>query len=357
MTGTWAKNTLTEMLGIDLPIVLGPFGGASSVELVSSVSNAGGLGSYGLYGLTAKRITAIAAEIRALTDRPFALNLWLPMDEAQTQLPGQAEFDAYVQTLAPYFDELDLPLPERPDSYLVSFAEQIDAAIAAKPNVLSFVYGVPSADVLERCREAGILVIGTATTVDEAVALDAAGVDAVVATGFEAAGHRVSFLRAAEESLVGTISLVPRVVDAVRVPVIAAGGVADGRGVAAVLALGASAAQIGTAFLACDESAANPPHRAELWSAHAAETVLTRAFSGRLARGIPNRMSRELANVRHAPFPVQNWLTGQIKRAAAAQANPDLTSLWAGQSAPLIHHTNSNDLITAIVRDVDAVLR
>jgi nitronate monooxygenase len=357
MTGTWAKNTLTEVLGIDLPIVLGPFGGASSVELVSSVSNAGGLGSYGLYGLTPQKIADVATDIRELTDRPFALNLWLPMDEAQTQPPGQAEFDGYLEVLAPYFSELDLPLPERPDSYLVPFADQIDAAIAAKPRALSFVYGVPSAELLERCHSSGILVIGTATTVDEAVALDAAGVDAVVATGFEAAGHRVSFLRAAEESLVGTISLVPRVVDAVRVPVIAAGGIADGRGVAAVLALGASAAQIGTAFLACDESAANPPHRAELWSARAAETVLTRAFSGRLARGIPNRMSRELANVQTAPFPVQNWLTGHIKRAAAAQANPDLTSLWAGQSAPLIKHTDADDLIAAITTDVDAILR
>ena len=355
MTGTWAKNALTEALGIDLPIVLGPFGGASSVELVSSVSNAGGLGSYGLYGLTAQKITDVATDIRDLTDRPFALNLWLPMDEAQP--PSQAEFDGYVETLTPYFSELDLPLPERPASYLVPFAEQIDAAIAAKPQVLSLVYGVPSAELLERCHTAGILAIGTATTVDEAVALDAAGVDAIVATGFEAAGHRVSFLRTAEESLVGTISLVPRVVDAVRVPVVAAGGIADGRGVAAVLALGASAAQIGTAFLACDESAANPPHRAELWSAHAAETVLTRAFSGRLARGIPNRMSRELANVQTAPFPVQNWLTGQIKRAAAAQANPDLTSLWAGQSAPLIRHTDADDLIAAITKDVDAILR
>jgi nitronate monooxygenase len=355
MAGTWAKNALTEALGIDLPIVLGPFGGASSVELVSSVSNAGGLGSYGLYGLTAQKITDVATDIRDLTDRPFALNLWLPMDEAQP--PSQAEFDSYVETLTPYFSELDLPLPERPASYLVPFTEQIDAAIAAKPQVLSLVYGVPSAELLERCHTAGILVIGTATTVDEAVALDAAGVDAIVATGFEAAGHRVSFLRTAEESLVGTISLVPRVVDAVRVPVVAAGGIADGRGVAAVLALGASAAQIGTAFLACDESAANPPHRAELWSAHAAETVLTRAFSGRLARGIPNRMSRELANVQTAPFPVQNWLTGQIKRAAAAQANPDLTSLWAGQSAPLIKHTDADDLIAAITKDVDAILR
>jgi nitronate monooxygenase len=345
------------MLGIDLPIVLGPFGGASSVELVAMVSNSGGLGSYGLYGLGPERITDVAAQIRALTDRPFALNLWLPTDDADAAAPDEAQFQEYLEPLKPYFADLDLPLPERPERYLVPFSEQIDATIAAHPAALSFVYGVPDAALIERCRTAGIRVIGTATTVDEARALDAAGVDIIVATGSEAAGHRVSFLRAAEDSLVGTISLVPRVVDAVRAPVIAAGGIADGRGVAAALALGASAAQIGTAFLACDESAANPPHRASLWSVDAEDTTLTRAFSGRLSRGIPNRMSRELADAPRAPFPVQNWLTGHIKRAAAAQDNPDLTSLWAGQSAPLIHHTAADDLIAAITSDVDAILR
>ena len=357
MAGAWTKNPLTDALGIDLPIVLGPFGGASSVELVASVSNAGGLGSYGLYGLAAEKIGQVSHDIRELTSRPFALNLWLPMDEVGVTAPDQAQFERYLEPLAPYFGEVDQPLPERPERYLVPFAEQIDAAIAAKPTALSFVYGVPETEVIDRCRSAGILVIGTATKVDEATALDAAGVDAIVATGSEAAGHRVSFLRPAEDSLVGTISLVPRVVDAVRAPVIAAGGIADGRGVAAALALGACAAQLGTAFLACDESAANPPHRAALWSAAASDTVLTRVFSGRLARGIPNRMSRELAAEPPAPFPVQNWLTGHIKRAAAAQGNSDLTSLWAGQSAPLIRHTNAEDLIAAITRDVDAILR
>ncbi|HWU48201.1 MAG TPA: DUF561 domain-containing protein [Humibacter sp.] len=356
MRTPWRDTAITELLGIDLPVVLGPFGGASSVDLVAAVSENGGLGSYGLYGLDADRIRAVAAELRTATNRPFALNLWLPHGEEPH--PDADEYARYLPALAPYFNELGLPLPQRPNRYLVPFDEQIDAAIEAAPAALSFVFGVPEQALMERCSDAGIAVIGTATTVEEARALDAGGVDAIVATGLEAAGHRVSFLRPAEESLIGTIALVPRVVDAVRVPVIAAGGIADGRGVAAALALGASAVQIGTAFLACDESAANPPHRARLWSPEAEDTVLTTVFSGRSARGIPNRMSRELGAIADelAPFPVQNWLTGHLKRAAAAAGDPDFTSLWAGQAAPLIRHRSAPELIAALQREVDDIL-
>ncbi|TAM67622.1 MAG: DUF561 domain-containing protein [Microbacteriaceae bacterium] len=373
----WKQNRFTRLTGIELPIVLGAFGGASSTALVAAVSNAGGLGSFGLYGMGPDAIAQTAADIRAQTAAPFLFNLWLPHQETAPGADAVSDADAYahaLEPLAPYFAELGLPLPLRPDRYLIPFEEQIDATIAAQPSALSLVYGVPDVALVERCHTAGIRIVGTATTVAEAVALDAVGVDAIIATGFEAAGHRVSFLERAEDSLVGTIALVPRVVDAVRVPVIAAGGISDGRGVAAALALGASAAQLGTAFLACDESAANPPHRAALWeqaqreqaqrerpqaaSAHAVdETALTRVFSGRLARGIPNRMSRELSLGSVGPFPVQGWLTGHLKRAAAAAGNRDFTSLWAGQAAPLIRHRTAAALVGAITRDVDAILR
>lgn len=354
----WRSTAFTRLVGIELPIVLGAFGGASSSALVAAVSNAGGLGSYGLYGLGAERIAAVAAEVRTLTDRPFALNLWLPLDGHENDLPTARQFAAYTDALAPYFAELGLAAPARPERFLPTFDEQIEAAIEARPAALSFVYGVPPAAVLERCRRAGIVTIGTATTPDEARLLAAAGIDAVVATGMEAAGHRVSFLHAPEDSLIGTMALVPRVVDAVDVPVIAAGGIVDGRGVTAALALGAQAALLGTAFLACDESAANPAHRARLWSDEAETTVVTRAFSGRAARGIPNRMSRELGptGAGLAPFPVQGWLASRIKAEAMKREDPDLMSLWAGQGAPLIRHHRAADVVTAIVRDVDSVL-
>lgn len=357
MTG-WRSTAFTRLLGIDLPVVLGAFGGASSYDLVAAVSNAGGLGSYGLYGLPAERIREVAAELRSRTDRPYVLNLWLPLDGHEQDIPSPEQFAAYLQPLMPYFDELGLPAPTPPARYIPEFDEQFDAVIEARPAAVSFVFGVPPEAVLQRCRQAGIVTIGTATTPDEARLLAAAGVDAIIATGMEAAGHRVSFLRAPEESLIGTMALVPRVVDAVDVPVIAAGGIGDGRGVAAALTLGADAALLGTAFLACDESAASTAHRSRLWSGEAETTVVTRAFSGRAARGIPNRMSRELGPSGEglAPFPIQGWLAGRIKAEAVRREDADLMSLWAGQGAPLVRHHRAADVVAAIERDVDRLL-
>nr|WP_274604456.1 MULTISPECIES: DUF561 domain-containing protein [unclassified Microbacterium] len=214
---------------------------------------------------------------------------------------------------------------------------------------MSVVYGVPDAETLARARALGIRVIGTATSVAEAVALGDAGVDAVVATGAEAAGHRVSFLADPAHSLVGTFALVPQVVDAVSVPVIAAGGVADRRGVAAAFALGADGVQVGTAFLRTRQSAATAGHRAAIAAAADTDTVLTRAMSGRLARGIPNRAMRELeAGGMIAPFPAQNWLTGAFRAAATASGDADLVSLWAGQAAGLARLDDAADVLAEL---------
>ncbi|MEV1130738.1 DUF561 domain-containing protein [Agromyces sp. NPDC049794] len=334
---------LVELLGVERPIVLGPFGGLSSIELTAAVSERGGLGSYGLYGYDADRILEAAAALRAATGRPFALNLWLPNDEVE-QVSAD-DFSRYAQALRPFFDELGLELPERPDRFLPLFEAQFEAVLEARPAVVSFVFGVPSAAVIAAAHEQGIAVLGTATTVDEALALERGGVDAVVATGPEAGGHRVSFLRPAEESLVGIFALVPQVADAVDVPVIAAGGIADRRSVAAAFALGASGVQVGTAFLRTEQSAANDAHRRAITQATAHGTVLTRAMSGRLARGIPNRAIRTIeAAGAIAPFPVQNWLTGRFRAEAGRRGVGELQSLWAGQAAPLARE-----------RDADAV--
>jgi nitronate monooxygenase len=342
-------NRITELFGTDVPVVLGPFGGVSSVELTAAVSDGGGLGSYGLYGYGADAIRNTAAELKKATAKPFALNLWVPTRDETTSLPQQ-EFTNYVETLKPYFDEVGLPVPEMPDRYLPDYDEQVEATLEAAPAVVSFVFGVPSPELVEEAHRRGIVVVGTATTVAEAVALEAGGVDAVVASGMESGGHRVSFLKPAEESLVGTFALVPQVRDAVGIPVIAAGGIADRRGYAAARILGADAVQVGSAFLATRESAAVPAYRAVLHSSGAGETVLTRVLSGRLARGIPNRIITELSEAGGtAPFPAQNWLTGRFRPQAAAQGNTELMSLWAGQAASLIRHDTAADVLAELL--------
>jgi len=339
--------TFFEQVGVSTPIVLGPFGGLSSVALTAAVSDAGGLGSYGLYGYAPERIRDTVAELRAATARPFAVNLWLPTGDEVT--PDDVDLDGTLRALAPLYDAVGVSPPPPPAHFLPDVDAQLEAVLESRPAVLSVVYGVPSPDVVDRAHRAGIRVIGTATSVAEARALEAGGVDAVVATGAEAAGHRVSFLRRAEESLVGTISLVPQVVDAVDVPVIAAGGIADRRGVAAALALGAQGVQVGTAFLRTRQSAATDAHRRAIADADDTQTVLTRAMSGRLARGIPNRAMREIeASGVIAPFPAQNWATGAFRAEAGRRGDGDLVSLWAGQSAALATREDTADVFAEL---------
>lgn len=346
-------TTLQDLFGIDAPIVLGPFGGLSSVELTAAVSDAGGLGSYGLYGYSADRISDTVAALRSATSRPFAVNLWLPTGDEVT--PGEVDLGPAIDAASPLFEELGLARPQPPIEFLPDVDSQLTAVLDAAPAVLSVVFGAPSERVVHAAHSRGIRIIGTATTVAEAVALDAAGVDAVVATGAEAGGHRVSFLRPAEQSLVGTFALVPQVVDAVGVPVIAAGGIADRRGVAAALALGASGVQVGSAFLRTRQSAATESHRRALSVAADTGTVLTRAMSGRLARGIPNRAMRTLETAGViAPFPAQNWVTGQFRAEAGRRGAGELVSLWAGQAAGLSTRDDAADVFAELAAGLPA---
>ena len=343
-------SDLRTLLGIEHPIFLGPYGGLSSVGLTAAVSEAGGFGQFGLYGYDGDRIRATGAELRAATERPFGVNIWLPTGDEVAPNPQHTIF---AQALEPFYEAVGVEVPARPEQYLPSLDEQLEAIWEISPAVLSVVFGVPSAELVDEARRRGIRVVGTATTVAEAVALAEGGVDAIVATGMEAAGHRVSFLRPAEDSLVGTFALIPQVVDAVDVPVIAAGGIADRRGVAAALALGASGVQVGTAFLATKESATTDAHRAAIRATAADETVLTRAMSGRLARGARNRVVRAIeASGTIAPFPMQNWLTGRFRTAANQQGLGELQGLWMGQVAPLIRFDTAAEVFAELVAGV-----
>ena len=355
----WSQTRVARRLGVEHAVIQGPFGnGASSPALVAAVSNAGGFGSYGAVHLRPEEIGREIDAIRALTSKPFAINLWIPLPGERGLRIERAAFDAAMNLLGPYYERFRLPAPEYREVFdTPQFEDQFEALLERRPPAFSFVYGVPAAELLARCRARDVLTIGTATNVDEAIALDLAGVDVIVASGAEAGGHRVSFLREPDESP-GVLALIPQVVDLVKAPVVAAGGIADGRGVAAALALGAEGVQIGTAFLACDESNANPVHRAELRKSSARYTTLTRAFSGRYARGIKNRLVREL-KPREAdalPFPVQAALTKPIFQAAVAARDADALSLWSGQSAALIHHTRAAELVRFLLADTQRVL-
>lgn len=344
---------LCERLGLAHPIVQGPFGGGlSSVVLAAAVSNAGGLGSFGANSLSPGEIGDVVGALAAATDKAFAINLWV--GGAPEPAMDDASIRRALALMAPYYREVGLDVPTLPERFGQDYAAQVEAVLAARPPAVSFVFGVPDRTVVRRCRELGIVTIGTATTVDEALALEQGGVDAIVATGFEAGGHRASFLRSAEASLTGTLALVPQVVDAVGVPVIAAGGIADGRGVAAALALGAQAVQIGSAFLACAESGAPPLHKDMMFSEAGRHTALTRAFSGRLVRAIRNRFldDMDLRSGEIAPYPVQNWLTGQLRKPALAQGRAELLSLQASQCCALLRHHTVAALMTALVDDM-----
>lgn len=331
------------LLGVDVPIVLGPFGGMSSIALTAAVSEAGGLGSYGLYGYSPEQIEETAAHLRAATNRPFALNLWIPVGDEVTD----ADVTDALATAAPLYARLGIApptgAPVHPD-----IDAQLDAVLHARPAVASFVFGMPAPAVVERFRAAGIHLVGAATTVAEAISVQQAGADAVIASGVEAGGHRVSFLKSAERSLVGTFALVPQVVDAVDIPVIAAGGIADRRGVAAAFALGATGVQVGTAFLRTRESAASAAHRAALGEIAADDTALTRAATGRLARGIPNLFIETIERGAIAPFPAQSWVVGAVRAEANRIGNGDLQSLWAGQGAPLARHDRADDVFAEL---------
>lgn len=346
-----SQSRLAAALGLAHPIVQGPFGGGlSSIELSATVSKLGGLGSFGAVNLPAEAIGPLVADLKAATQRPFNINLWVEDHD-----PGGLSIseDAYARALDlldAYFSELGVARPQMPARFHHPFAEQVDALIEAAPPVFSFVYGVPSPAILDACKRRGIFTIGTATTLGESEALDAAGVDAIVATGMEAGGHRVSFIGRAEDNLTGTFALTQLVARRIKAPVIAAGGICDANGLAAARMLGADAVQIGTAFLACEESGAPPAHRDKLFSADAQRTALARAFTGRLARGIVNRWIEEVGPRADElpPFPIRSWIAAQLKPAAAAARRADLIPLWCGQIGPNLVHRSAADLMASL---------
>ena len=349
----WSPNRLTELLGVEHPIVQAPMASVTTPELVAVVSNAGALGSLGAAMLPPDALREAIAAIRALTERPFAVNLfvWPPVEA-----PPPGAVDAMRDVLRPVRErfELDDPDPRAPDVRRL-LESQLAVLAEERPPVFSFTFGIPD---LAALGDAGSVVVGTATTVAEARALEQAGVDAIVAQGSEAGGHRGTFLGPFESALVGTMALVPQVVDAVSIPVLAAGGIMDGRGIAAALALGADGAQLGTAFIACEESGVAAAHKQALADVGDDGTIVTDRYSGRPARVARRRLIDALERVGTGvpPFPLQSALTRDLHAAAAARGEREAMFLLAGQGAPLTRELPAADLVAALVTETEAAL-
>jgi nitronate monooxygenase len=343
------RTTVTELLGIAHPVLQAPMATVATPELAAAVSNAGGLGALGSAMLAPDDLRRQAGVARELTDRPFQVNFFCH----RPPVIEPAASEAARTGIRPIYDELGLgPVPD-PSAPPIEFNDaRLEALLEIAPKVVSFHFGLPDAGAVDACRDAGLRILASATTVEEARRLEAGGVDAIVAQGAEAGGHRGSFLVEGDDGPVGTMALVPQVVDAVDLPVIAAGGISDGRGLAAALALGAGAVQMGTAFVLAEESAAPAHYREALGAALPERTTITRNFTGRPARALVNRVTEEVAEP--LSYPAQMSLTAPLR--AMGEDAWDLHPMWAGQGAMLARAGRAAEIVERTVADAERVL-
>ena len=350
------STPFSEKLGLRLPVIQAPMaGGPSTQELVAAVSAAGGLGSFGFAYTQPDEMKRQVAWVRAKTDRPLGINLFV------ADLPAAIDPTAQrgaLEAVAGYYAELGVPGPSPVSTpYAPDLEAQLLAIEDLRPKVLTVHLGSLPAERVGKLKRLGIVVGGSATCVAEAQGLQSLGFDFVIAQGGEAGGHRGTYLRDPADALTGTLALTRLVVRAVKVPVVAAGGIMDGAGIAAVLALGAQAAQLGTAFLACPESGAPEVHKKTLLSSPEDETRITDKFSGRAARGIANRFMKEMESAPVLAFPAQNYVTSALRAASARAGKPDFVSMWAGQAAPLARALPAAELIARLETETADAIR
>jgi nitronate monooxygenase len=350
------RTPLSERLGLPLPIIQAPMaGGPSSQELVAACSAAGALGCFGFAYTQPAEMEKQAAWVRAKTPRPFLVNLF-----ASPQ-PGEippAEQRPVLDALAGYYAEFGLPAPEpAKPPYAPDFQAQLDAVERMAPKAFTTHLAALPPERLKKLRSMGIVLGGSATSLAEASALESLGIDFIIAQGGEAGGHRGTWLRDPYDALTGTLALTRLIVRAVRVPVVAAGGIMDGAGIAAVLTLGAQAAQLGTAFIPCPESGASDVHKQALLAAREDDTRITEKFSGKPARGLVNRFMTEMAHAPQLAFPAQNSLTGKLRVASAKAGKPDCIAMWAGQGAALSRALPAAELISRLETETVEALR
>ncbi|MGM4911635.1 NAD(P)H-dependent flavin oxidoreductase [Rhizobium sp. 768_B6_N1_8] len=347
--GNWQDNRIIGLFGIELPIIQAPMAGATTPEMVIAASEAGGLGSLPAALLTIEQTRAALDQIRAATNKPINVNFFAHTNPAADPVAQMA----WRTALAPYYVELGLdPAAPVPAAGRAPFDDNYCALVESyRPEVVSFHFGLPGPDLLERVRRTGARIIASATTVVEARWLAKHRVDAVIAMGFEAGGHRGNFLSDDMATQVGTMALVPQVADAVSVPVIAAGGISDRRGVRAAFALGASAVQVGTAYLLTPEAKITAFHREALKLARDDNTAVTNVFTGRPARGIVNRIMREIGPLAKAApaFPTAGGALAPLRAVTEKDGRPDFSNMWAGQAASLAREMSAAALTRYLV--------
>lgn len=350
-----SKNATSVLDSLAIPILQAPMVGASSFEMAVAVSKAGGLGSLGAGAMEPDEIEAQTKAFRAATDRPFGVNLFV-LDRTA---PPADEVDRAIERLRPWYEDRGLPVPAAPNDFAPDFSRQFEALVRAAPPLASFTFGALSAEQVAALKAQQVLVVGTATNVAEARVWAEIGADAICAQGGEAGGHRGTFVGDARDSLIGTMALVPLIAQATGLPVIAAGGIMDGRGVAAALALGAVAAQMGTAFLLTDQTAASSAWQRAARTASDDPTRVTRAFSGRYARGVENDFMRRMRPIEDEvpAYPVQNRLTQPLRAAGARMDDPEVISLWAGQGVKLASPGDAGALVEQWWAQAQAVAR
>lgn len=353
------ETPLMRRLGLERPIIQAPMaGGGDTPALATAVCEAGGLGSIGCAYSTPEQIEAAASAVRARTNRPFGLNLFAPLE--RPPLPDHAELA--VACVADYNRSLGLPPPQLPDGPAYVFEDQLAAALDGGASVISFAFGIPPKETIDAVKQRDLFLMGTATNVEEALALEYAGFDAIVLQGIEAGGHRGGFMQDFEDGMIGLMALVPQVADATALPLVASGGIMDGRGVAAALLLGAEAVQMGTAFLTCAEAGIPKAYRDAILDARENETRLTRVFSGRPARGIVNRFMTEMAQEAESsaeailPFPLQNDLTRPLRKEAARQGRAEFLSLWAGQGVRLARRQGAAEFMASLQAETQSAI-
>lgn len=345
-----------QQLQLKLPVIQAPMaGGATTPQLAAAVGEAGGLGFLAGALLSPAQIREEAGKIRALSDKPFGINLFV---QGRPQ-PNPAELALALDLLKPWHAELGLDAPAAPDSFCQPFDEQLEAVLELKPAVASFTFGILDAAQMRALGDAGILVVGTATNLAEGLAWAALGADAVCAQGREAGGHRGTFIGEQRQSLRPMLSLAYELAQNLPLPVIAAGGIMHGRDIAAAMRHGAVACQLGTAFLRCPESGISPLWKQALATAKPGSTQLTRAFSGRYARGLDNRYMEEMAQWqdRLPAYPVMNALTGAMRAAAAKAGRSELMSLWAGEGVADARELPAAELIARLQSEWQAAYR